>query len=42
MSPSRDHLAVRIFGILGAVADGPLAICAVVLIVALVTHAATR
>jgi hypothetical protein len=35
----RDRLSVRIFGILGAVAEGPIAICALVLIVLLITQA---
>jgi hypothetical protein len=38
MFDKRDRLAVRIFGLLGAVAEGPLAIVALVLIVVLVTH----
>lgn len=39
MSDKRDRLAVRIFGLLGAVAEGPVAIAALVLIVVLVVHA---
>ncbi len=38
MFDKRDRLAVRIFGLLGAVAEGPVAIVALVLIVVLVTH----
>ena len=38
MFDKRDRLAVRIFGLLGAVADGPVAIVALVLIVVLATH----
>jgi hypothetical protein len=34
----RDRLAVRMFGLLAAVAEGPIAIGALVLIVLLVTH----
>ena len=34
----RNRLAVRIFGLLGAVADGPIAIAALVLIVLLITQ----
>jgi hypothetical protein len=37
MSQKRDQLSVRIFGLLGAVADGPIAIGALVLIVLLLT-----
>jgi hypothetical protein len=33
MSDKRNSLAVRIFGVLGAVAEGPIAIGALVLIV---------
>ena len=39
MSCKRDRLAVRIFGLLGAVAEGPIAIGALVLIVVLVMQA---
>jgi hypothetical protein len=39
MPSKRDRLSVRIFGLLGAVAEGPLAIGALVLIVIFVTHA---
>jgi hypothetical protein len=38
MSRKCDRLAVRIFGLLGAVAEGPIAIAAVVLIVLLLTQ----
>ena len=37
MFGKRDRLSVRIFGILGAVAEGPVAICALVLIVLVIT-----
>jgi hypothetical protein len=33
MSAKRDRLAVRVFGLIGAVAEGPIAIGALVLIV---------
>ena len=39
MFGKRDRLAVRIFGLLGAVAEGPIAIGALVLIVLLLTQA---
>jgi hypothetical protein len=39
MSGERDRLAVRIFGLLGAVAEGPIAIGALVLIILLMTQA---
>jgi len=38
MSGKRDRIAVRIFGLLCAVAEGPMAICALVLIVLLLTQ----
>ena len=38
MSKRRDRLALRVFGLLGAVAEGPVAIGALVLIVLLLTH----
>jgi hypothetical protein len=39
MFGKRDRLAVRIFGLLGAVAEGPIAIFGLVLIVLLITQA---
>jgi hypothetical protein len=39
MFEKHDRLAVHFFGLLGAVAEGPVAIVALVLIVVLVTHA---
>jgi hypothetical protein len=38
VSRKRDQLTVRIFGLLGAVAEGPLAIGALVFIVLLLTQ----
>jgi hypothetical protein len=38
MSNRRDRLVLLIFGLLGAIAEGPLAIGALVLIVLLITH----
>jgi hypothetical protein len=38
MSRKRDQLTIRIFGLLGAVAEGPLAISALVVIVLLLTQ----
>jgi hypothetical protein len=38
MSAKRNRLAVRIFGVLGAVAEGPIAIAALVLIVLFVVQ----
>jgi len=38
MLRKRDRLTVRIFGLLAAVAEGPIAICALVLIVLLMTQ----
>jgi len=38
MPGKRDRLAVRIFGVLGAVAEGPVAIGALVLIVLFVVQ----
>jgi hypothetical protein len=39
MFGKRDRLAVRIFGLLGAVAEGPIAIFGLVVIVLLITQA---
>jgi hypothetical protein len=39
MLDRRDRLVVRIFGLLGAVAEGPIAIGALVVIVLLITQA---
>jgi hypothetical protein len=38
MSGKRNRLAVQIFGLLGAVADGPVAIAGLVLIVLILTQ----